>query len=390
LQGKGREFVSIYIPFETSIDQSVAFLKKNSEKINVGSERLNDRFQATLKGTIQYLKQQQKTPENGLAVFAGTRVAEGEKEALTVETIIPSEPLTAYQFRVDDHFHLDPLREMLRNQKIVGILTLDAKEASFGVLTGERLEVVESISSGVPGKTGKGGQSQRRYERERDMELTAFFHRVAEHAVKDFLEKQVNVLLAGGPGQTKNDFLKSDFLHYELSNMLLNTVDTQSVGEAGIREVICKSEELLKKMCGPEERKIMQRLFSELRKPGGLATYGLDSVIDALNQAAVQVIIVADNTDMAEIFAVCKKCGTPKKELSARKTETAKEMMATPCQKCGATSYEMREKDIVDVLEDLAVQTNASVEVVSSPSPEKDTLNSLGGLAALLRFRTNQ
>jgi peptide chain release factor subunit 1 len=372
------------------MDQSVAFLKKESESINLGSERLNDRFQATLKGTMQHLRQLKETSENGLAVFAGTHVSGGEKEALTVETIIPPEPLTTYQFNVDDYFHLEPLREMLRDPKIVGILTLDAKDASFGILTGEHLEVVDNISSGVPGKTGKGGQSQRRYERERDMELTAFFHRVAEHAVKNFLKKQVNVLLAGGPGQTKNDFLKGDFLHYELSNMLLDAVDTQSVDKAGIKEVICKSEELLKNMCGPEEQKIMQRLFSELRKPDGLATYGLDQVINALNKAEVQVAIVADNTDIAEINAVCKKCGKPKKELSANKTQAAQEMISIPCQKCGATSYELREKDIVDVLEDLAVQSNASVEVISSSSEEKKSLNSLGGLAALLRFRSTQ
>ena len=130
---------------------------------------------------------------------------------------------------------------MLRDPKIVGVLALDAKQASFGLLRGEQVESIETISSGVPGKTGKGGQSQRRYERERDMELTYFFHRIAEHAAKAFLENHVNVLIAGGPGQTKNDFLKGEYLHYELSNMLLNIVDTQSADKAALREIYVKS-----------------------------------------------------------------------------------------------------------------------------------------------------
>lgn len=384
MQGIGREFISIYIPGQATMEQAVATLKKESGLVTAESEREKEHFQTTLKAAIQHLKQQNDIPDNGIALFTATN----HTEPPTIEAIIPPEPITLYQFYASDHFNLEPLRQMLRDQKIVGILTLDAKEASFGILTGEHLEIVDSISSGVPGKTGKGGQSQRRYERERDMELTAFFHRVSEHATGAFLNNQVNVLLVGGPGQTKDDFLRGDFLHYELSNMLLNIVDTQSVGEAGIREVTCKSEELLKNICGPEEKKIMERLLSELRKPDGLANYGLEPVINALGRAEVQVAIVTNNTDIAEIAAVCKKCGTPKKELSARKTQAIQEMTSTPCQKCGATSYEIREKDIVDVLEDLTVQTDASVEVISSPSEEKKALTSLGGLAALLRFRS--
>ena len=102
---------------------------------------------------------------------------------------------------------------MLRNQKVVGLIAMDSKEASFGILNGERLELIENITSGIPGKTVKGGQSQRRYERERDMEVTYFFHRVAEHAAKAFLENhKVTALIVGGPGQTKEDFLKGDYL----------------------------------------------------------------------------------------------------------------------------------------------------------------------------------
>ena len=63
------------------------------------------------------------------------------------------------------------------------------------------------------------------------------------------------------------------------------------------------------------------------------------------------------------------------------------EFLSHPCEKCGAVDFELFEKDIVDVLEDIASQTNARVEVVSSVSEEKAKLSALGGFAALLRFR---
>ena len=61
-----------------------------------------------------------------------------------------------------------------------------------------------------------------------------------------------------------------------------------------------------------------------------------------------------------------------------------------PCEKCNAVECELEEKDIVDVLEDAAAQTNARVEVISSESEEKAKFRALGGFAALLRNNLNK
>ncbi len=387
-EGKTKDFISLYLPPKTALDQIISTIKKESECATSESEREKQKLQDTLKIVVQQLKRHKESPENGLALFAGTYTADGaEKETITVEELIPPEPINAYRYYADDHFHLEPLREMLRDQKIVGVLALDAKQASFGLLKGEQVELIETISSGVPGKTRKGGQSQRRYERERDMELTYFFHRIAEHATKDFLENNVNVLIAGGPGQTKNDFLKGEFLHYELSNMLLNVVDIQSADKAALREIYAKSTELLSNMCGSEEKKLIQRLSTALAKQEGLATYGLDPVLDVLFKGEAQIVLVTDDTDTIEIVAVCRNCGYTKKAITHSKTKKEEEMTRTPCEKCGSVSYELSERDIVDVLEDLAAQKDSAVEVISSASKEKDHLIALGGFAALLRYK---
>jgi peptide chain release factor subunit 1 len=384
-EGRGKEFISLYISPALSLERIVANLKKeaDSETQKFENAGVRERFQVSLKTLIQHLRQLKAVPENGLAVFAGTPVSE---EAI-IEEIAPPQPISCYLYTVDAAFNLEPLRAMLRDQKVVGILALDAKQASFGLLKGEQIELIDSISSGVAGKTGKGGQSQRRYERERDMAIASFFHRVAEHATKAFLGNGVNVLIVGGPGQTKNDFLKGDYLHYELSNMVLNTVDTQSASEAALKEILDKSADILQNMCGPEERRVVRRLMAELAKEDGLATYGLDIVLEALRRGEVKVAIVTDTTNVVEAVAVCKKCGQPKTKITNNKTQTIQEMTASPCEKCGSNAYEVAEKDLVDVLEDLASQTDAAVEVISTASPEKDALTGLGGVAALLRYR---
>jgi len=393
-EGRGMEFISLYIPQQTSIDDIVANLKKESDSVAIKFENIRDvrdRLQEALKNVIQHLKLHKEIPENGLAIFAGTFVAkDSESEVLHVEELIPPEPITAYLYEVDNHFRLEPLREMLRNQRVVGLIAMDSKEASFGILNGECLELLENITSGIPGKTAKGGQSQRRYERERDMEVTYFFHRIAEHAAKEFLENhKVTALIVGGPGQTKQDFLKGDYLNYELKNALLSTVDTQSADKEGVKEVLAKSSETLKNMCAPEEKMIMQRLLADMGKQDGLATWGLDSVLNALKNGEVEVALVTDNTDMIEIAVMCKRCELSRAKIVNKKlkAQTVQEMISSPCEKCNAMEYEVDEKDIIDVLEDAASQTDARVEVISTESQEKAKLTTLGGFAALLRYR---
>jgi peptide chain release factor subunit 1 len=388
-EGRGKEFISLFIPPKTPIDGVIASLKKEPDSTNRESESIKEHLQNALKNVILRLKQVKEIPENGLSIFAGSFPSnDSEKEVSSLEEIVPPEPFISYFYAIDDHFQIGPLREMLRDQKIIGILALDSKHAIFGLLNSEPLEVIENISSGISGQSGKGGSSQRRYERERDSSIANFFHRIAEHANTNFIKNKVNILIVGGPEQTKNDFLKGEYLHYELKNMLLEIVDTQSAGKEALKEIIDKSSETLKNMCGPEEKRIVQHLMTELNKQSGLATYGLDSVLDGLKNGEVQIAITTDSTDIIENIAVCKKCGFAKTKIANKKTQTIREMIVSPCKKCQGVSYEIREKDIIDVLEDMASQTDAAVEVISSASEEKTKLTELGGFAALLRYKS--
>ena len=389
-EGWKPEFCSVYIPSSWSIDNIIINLKKEQKFRKIDDERVNDRLQEAIKAIIQHLKQRKEIPDNGLAVFAGTTYEENqENEVLFVEEIVPPEPLVTYVFEVDPHFHLDPLREMLRNPRIVGFISIDSKEASFGLLNGDLFEVVKNITSGIAGKSGKGGQSQRRYERERDMELTFFFHRVADYATKEFLKKRkVMALIVGGPSTSKNAFVNGDYLHYELKDALLSVVDTQSAGKQGLTELLEKSSETVKNLCLPEEKQVVQRVFQELNKPKGLVAYGLETVLGAINKGAAETVIMVDNSDFSELVVTCKGCGTSKKKIVIidKKSDVTQELLSSACKHCNSMEYELEEKDIIDVLEDLASKTDAKVEVISTDSKEKEQITKLGGIAALLRY----
>jgi peptide chain release factor subunit 1 len=388
-RGRTKDFISLYIPKNATIEEIIAKVKNDADTITSKSKNESDLLEETAKNLIKQLKQQKENLENGLALFAGTFVANGS-ESLIIEELVPPKPITSYICVINDHFDLEPLRDMLRDQRVIGLIAVDSKEASFGIVSGEKVELIESISSGIPGKSGKGGQSQRRYERERDMEISNFFHRVAEHAAKAFLDSlKATQVIIGGPGQTKNDFYKGDYLNYQLKNAVIKLVDTQSACNDGIREMFEKSNQELTNVCGPEEKRTMERLSVELNKQEGLAITGLDPVLDGLKRGSVEVALVSDSSDLIETGLTCKKCGLLKTKIINKKNAAElKAIISTPCERCHAVEYELVEKDMVDVLEDAASLTDARVEVIFTESDEKTKLKALGGFAALLRYKS--
>lgn len=290
----------------------------------------------------------------------------------------------------DDHFHLDPLREMLKEENVIGVLALDATEAGLGIVSGDSWEVIDVTSSGVSGKTRKGGQSARRYERLREMELTDYYNRLADHAKKAFLEQYtVKGLIVSGPGPTKDQFVKENYLDYRLQKAIIGVLDTGYSGREGVRETIEKSGELLQNVRVVEESKLVQRFLREINSDSGLAIYGIEDVIKALKRAAVDVVMISDDSDMLYLRATCSKCGEIRERFIKRSQYVSEKqtLLSTPCPKCGSTEIQISEKDIVDYFADIALDSGARVEVISSKTEDGAMLKSFGTVSAILRYR---
>ena len=223
------------------------------------------------------------------------------------------------------------------------------------------------------------------------MELTYFYNRVGEHATRTFMDSnKITGLIVGGPGPTKEDFLKGGYLHYELQKKVIAVLDLGYSGREGIRELVEKAGDVLKDVRLVEEKRLVQKFLGEVNRQGGLAVYGLPRVIEALQKAAAEVVLVSDDLDMIRLRATCKKCGTEKDQTvsASRKVQERQNMSAAPCGGCGSTDYEFAETDVVDVLDEMAFQGGSKVEVISSGTEEGSMFRTFGGVAALLRYRS--
>lgn len=79
----------------------------------------------------------------------------------------------------------------MKPQEKIGKIQLSSKKAIISIVEGEFEEVQLKLTSGIPGKHGKGGQSRPRFGRKREEEVNAFLRKVYSNAEKLTVERWV-------------------------------------------------------------------------------------------------------------------------------------------------------------------------------------------------------
>ncbi|WP_415283610.1 peptide chain release factor aRF-1 [Candidatus Nitrososphaera sp. FF02] len=395
ISGHGTELVTVYVPPRRPIFDVIAQLRNEAGTAsNIKSDLTRNHVQDALSKTMEHLKLFKETPENGLVIFCGA-IPTGKgfgTEKIELTAVIPPKPIQISLYRCDDHFWTDHLREMMKDEKVIGILAVDTSEAGIGILTGDRWETIDTLTSGVAGKHRQGGQSARRFERLRDNELNEYYHRVADHAKAVFIDQfNVKGLIVGGPGPTKDNFLKEEYLDYRLQNNILVVLDTSYSGDEGVREIIDKAQKdgILAEFRVMEEKQMVKKFMGEVHSNKGLGIYGIFDVVKALQAGMADMVLLTSEISYVKLDFKCKSCKNIQEKIVERAamTATKQEISSKPCPSCGATDFEVAEKDIVDYFQELATMTGTRLEVISGQTEEGAQLGSLGKVGAILRYR---
>lgn len=393
-EGRGTELISLYVPPGRQVSEVVNMLKQEyGTASNIKSTTTRKNVQDAIVKVQQRLKLFRQIPENGLVIFCGAVPQNGPgSERIETYVIIPPEPIKVYLYRCDSRFHIEPLLELLREREAYGIILIDASEATFALLKGRRLEILQRITSGVPGKHRAGGQSARRFERLREMRLNEYYRRVGQHANELFLEMpDLKGIIIGGPGPTKQEFEKGDYLNYQLKQKILEVVDTAYVDEQGVKEIVEKAPEIMRRVRYVEEKEAMQEFLYHIGHDTGLATYGEEEVKRALELGAVKTLLLSEGLDITRVTVKCSACGF-QEEKTMRSNEILSfeaSLSGKPCPKCKAPSLQIVEtRDLIEDYAELAEAANAEVEMISTETEEGQMLKkSFGGIAAILRFK---
>jgi peptide chain release factor subunit 1 len=343
IRGRHTELVTVLIPAGANIytiaDQISA---EQSTADNIKSKTVRKNVTNALDMISRELKKYRQTPENGMAIFCGNISEKEGQDDLQLWIIEPPKPLRTRMYRCDQVFVLEPLKEMAKTTEIYGLLVMDRREATIGLLEGKQIKVMRKMSSGVPGKIRAGGQSSARFERITDGLAKEFFKRVAVSMKEIFFDmKDLKGILIGGPIPTKEEFLEQGQLVTKLKDLVIGVKDIGNTDESGLEDLVVASQDTLAQQEIIKEKKILEKFFFTLGKTPYLAAYGETEVKKVLKLGAVGTLILSKKLD----------------------------------------------RNLIRELEEMAKNISADCELVSTETSEGEQFFNLSGIGAILRFR---
>tara|TARA_X000000368_G_scaffold405982_1_gene383738 strand:+ start:982 stop:2229 length:1248 start_codon:yes stop_codon:yes gene_type:complete len=389
MKGMGTELVSVVIPPDRKIhDVRQQLSQEAGQAANIKSKSTKKHVQDAIESAIATLNRHTTPGERGIALYVG-HVIVGNNKTRLISVVVddPPEPLQSYRYRCDSTFEISQLEEMLIDRTSYGLFVIDRGEAAYGIATGKRIHCQEELQSNIMGKHRQGGQSAQRFERLIEEAAHNFFKRATEHACSYWLPNIENIrgIIVGGPGGTKDFVMKNDYLHHEIKKLIREPYfDVGYSNESGLRELVQRAGSLMDKIDLDAERELVDRFLREVMQTHPKATYGEVMVRAALEQGAVDTLLLSEGLRVRRVAWRCKSCNHEWNSSQQSRTEIP------DCPSCGAESpVEDPENtmDLVDELSRLALRTSANVSLISLDSEEGSTLaSSFGGIAAVLRY----
>jgi peptide chain release factor subunit 1 len=249
---------------------------------------------------------------------------------------------------------IEPLVMQGTDQRWMVILT-NRRAARIFVGPGEALQETDRVVDDVHSKHDQGGWSQMNYQRSIEKDVSDHLGRAAELAFEIYKQRGVDRVLVGAPEELLPEFKSK--LHPYLRERIAGriAVDVENASLDDVRAEAAVAVEAHARKC---EREALDRLVEAVGR-GGRGAAGISQVLDALNQARVETLLIAENF-----------------HAGGRRDFEAGLLLPED-----ADAGELVE-DIVEPAIEKALEQSASPVVVRY----FDDLQPLGGIGAVLRF----
>lgn len=370
------------MPSDFPISEEIGKLKEeHSQAGNIKSKSTRLNVQGAIDKIIQYLRLYKKPPKNGFAIFAGNVSSTQAAPNIQLFSIEPPQPIKANMYRCDSTFLLEPLEAMMEAKDMYGLVVMDGRDATIGVLKGTYFALEKRVRSFAHAKVRKGGQSAGRYERAIEESIDDYYKAVAD-AVNEMYAKyqsKITGLVVGGPGPTKENFVRSKNLNYQIK--VIGTFDTGYTDEhTGINELLEKAKDVLSEQAIVKERRVMERFMDEVSR-NGLAVYGYEKVKRELLADNVVRLLVSEDLELTEVEYRCTSCNKTITYIEQGNIRHTKH-------DDGGTLDIISQKDAIEELIDIADKRNIEIVFVSTESQHGNQLF-LGfqGIAAMLKYK---
>lgn len=276
--------------------------------------------------------------------------------------------LAKTQLFVNRRFHLNELAVVLGRQPRLRVAILDRHRARLFDLHLDEVREQEALFHTLSRRRGDGflGYDAGHAERSVNDEVLHHFKNVAE-VLKQGLEKGAfDQVIIGCPDIHWHDF--EAHLHPYVRQRLLGRF-AADVGKVSVEQVREQGERMLKESLTQHRHELVREALGQARSNGRGVT-GLRRVLRSLEMGEVQTLLMAENYTAHAVE--CPSCG----HLDAH--------MVRYCPVCGRGTEKL--EDVCEALVPAAIRRDVELVYVED-EPE---FENVGGIAALLRFRSGQ
>ncbi len=246
------------------------------------------------------LKLYKTIPKNGLIILSGTILDEQDKERKISLAFEPPRPLVKFVYLCDNTFHLESVLETLQDETLsLGFIIISGDSLMLATIRGNEKIIHCRENIELRKKHGRGGQSQRRFERQAEEGRHHYLNKIKEFATRYFLSNDVpniSALYIAGTAGLKDRFLNEGFLDPRLHPVLQEPTISISYGlDRGLDEAITLLGESLHNLKYVEEQKILTRFFNFIAQDVPKISYGFSDTLSALNMGLVEILIVSEH-----------------------------------------------------------------------------------------------
>ena len=231
----------------------------------------------------------------GLAIFSCT----GAKTFLTYPSVIPFENA----FFLSALPSLRPLVRLSSQYQNTLAVMVDTDSAKLFEVSLEGLMAESVIENYVPGRHDQGGWAQMRYQRHIKDHMDKHHKEVAEHLTELFNSgKWKRVVLIG------QERIVANFKAFLPERVKQQMMDTFSMDFSEERSKVL--EKLFERLLQKEKEEVSRQLqeLKERTPQGGLATFGLNGTLEALNGGQVHTLYLL--TSFSHSGGKCGRCGS--------------------------------------------------------------------------------
>ncbi len=262
-------------------------------------------------------------------------IEEGPQDLGSYHTLnIEADKMNSFSIVKDNwkHHHLERIDEAVkqRKQPLLIFVSLDEDEATVAILRQSGIQKIADISSKKSGKMYDCQDTSKDY-----------FGEI--FSVLKTVKKEESPVVVIGPGFTREHFIKEGKQKYP---DIFENCRTHATGHSemnGINEAIKQGvvDQITKENRVAIETKFVEKVFEEIKKDG-LVSYGESQVVDALENGAVERLLISDLL--------------------------------------------VRRDNGIKILE-IAKNTNSKFTIINTMHEAGKKFEGIGGIAALLRFK---